>query len=109
MEVYKRGSLSIAEYNRGFEKLKNKAKPLLNPYLEIQLYIKGIEPIGLRDKIEVNNPSTLRNAMDLAQKLESRFLQNRAGVTNTNNSSKVTTGRGLCPKCNKYHNLDGPC
>lgn len=35
LEVYKRGTLSIADYNRGFEKLQNKAKLLLNPYLEI--------------------------------------------------------------------------
>lgn len=47
--------------------------------------------------------------MDLAQKLESRFLQNRVGLPNANNPTRGTVGRGLCPKCNKYHSLDGPC
>jgi hypothetical protein len=41
------------------------------------LYIKGLEPLGLRDKLEINNPRTLRDAMELAQRLETRFQQSR--------------------------------
>jgi hypothetical protein len=35
LETLRRASKTVAEYNLEFEKLKNKAKPLLNNYLEI--------------------------------------------------------------------------
>lgn len=73
LESLRRGTKPIPEYNKEFDRLKNKAKPLLRPYLEIQLYVRGLDPVGLRDKLEINNPRTLRDAMELAQKLETRF------------------------------------
>lgn len=37
------------------------------------MYIAGLEPAPLREKLAINNPENLRGAMELAQKLDNLF------------------------------------
>lgn len=56
----------MSEYNQAYSKMRNKAKPFLNALTEIELYINGLEPEGLKQKLAINDPASLKQAMELA-------------------------------------------
>lgn len=66
-------SKTVSDYNSAFQTLRNKAKPYLNNFTEVEMYVSGLEPAPLREKLAINNPTSLRNAMELAQKLDNLF------------------------------------
>ena len=92
----------IGEYIREFNKIKNKAKGKLNSTIEIEIFISGLQPASLRERLTVNNPSTLDDAQRLAQRFEMLFVES-TGHQNAN------ARRALCKDCNKWHAPNEKC
>ena len=56
----------MGDYIREFNKIKNKAKGKLNSTIEVELFVAGLQPHSLRDKLIINNPRNLEDAQRLA-------------------------------------------